>query len=148
MQVLNGKEKAIMEAIKASISEKGYAPSVRDLCETLGYHSTSTVQMYLDRLECYGYIRREGGKSRSISLCHETAPLSHTIPLLRADAPLDAPLNAEFVEQKLNFCYCGEIPADAELIAYRVSQDSDQIAVALRQKEKEPLRTLAMIRLF
>jgi len=145
MQKLNSKEEAILEAIEASIDQNGYAPSVRDLCETLGYRSTSTVQMYLERLERYGYIRREGGKSRSISLCQEEKK-THVIPLLRADVPLDAPLHAEFVEGTLDFCYLREIPDGGELFAYRLP--SNEIAVAIRQKDGVALRRLAVIKLF
>ncbi len=68
MQSLNEREMAVYEAIRDCVTQNAYAPSVRDLAERLGYHSTSTVQMYLDRLEAYGYITRKGGKSRSIAL--------------------------------------------------------------------------------
>lgn len=68
MKELNANEKAVLTQIQKTIAEEGYAPSVRDLRDALGYKSTSTVQMYLDRLETYGYLRREEGKSRSLRL--------------------------------------------------------------------------------
>ena len=74
MQKLNAKEQAVLDYLFGEIAKRGYAPSVRDVCSALGYASTSTVQAYLDRLEQYGYIRREVGKSRSIVLCDADAP--------------------------------------------------------------------------
>ena len=83
MQQLNAKEQAVYGAIRDGIAQNGYAPSVRELAERLGYRSTSTVQMYLDRLESEGYITREGGKSRSIALNHarrsQTASVNYLI---------------------------------------------------------------------
>ena len=68
MQSLNEREMAVYEALRDCVRKNGYAPSVRELAARLGYRSTSTVQLYLDRLEAYGYITRKGGKSRSITL--------------------------------------------------------------------------------
>ncbi|MBR3893759.1 MAG: hypothetical protein IKJ35_01280 [Clostridia bacterium] len=148
MQKLNTKEKAIMDAIEDSIAKSGFAPSVRDLCRMLGYRSTSTVQMYLNRLEDYGYIRREDGKSRSISLCRENARPCR-IPLLCADAPLDAPLYETFIEKTLDFCYCGDLPVDAEIFAHHLpSKETNEVAVVLRQKGEKELRRLAVFMLF
>ena len=63
---LKPKEKAVLDYIRRATEERGYAPSVRDICRALQYKSTSTVQMYLDRLLSYGLLCRENGKSRSL----------------------------------------------------------------------------------
>ena len=63
---LKPKEKAVLDYIRRATEEQGYAPSVRDICLALQYKSTSTVQMYLDRLLSYGLLCRENGKSRSL----------------------------------------------------------------------------------
>ena len=68
MKKLTASEKRVYECIQRSIADRGYAPSVRDICEELGYKSTSTVHLYLSRLEEMGYIRREDGKSRAVSI--------------------------------------------------------------------------------
>ena len=109
MQKLNAKEAAVLEYLTAEIGTRGYAPSVRDVCAALGYASTSTAQGYLDRLEQYGYIRREGGRSRSIVLCSAAAPCR--ILLVREDG---AEGEADFVR---DFLYCGERNAEEEPIA-------------------------------
>ena len=68
---LNPREKAVLDYIRLVIARQGYPPSVRDICAALGYKSTSTVQMYLDRLLSYGVLCRESGKSRSLRLVED-----------------------------------------------------------------------------
>ncbi len=81
MQRLNDREQKVYDYIVKTIRERGYAPSVRDIREALGYKSTSTVHMYLGRLEMLGYIVKDEGKSRAIRLCDE-APDLGGVPLL------------------------------------------------------------------
>ncbi len=66
MTELKPQEKKILDYIRESIDREGYAPSVRDICAALNIKSTSTVHMYLERLEKKGCIMRESGKSRTI----------------------------------------------------------------------------------
>ena len=63
---LKPREQAVLDYIRLVTARQGYPPSVRDICAALGYKSTSTVQMYLDRLLSYGVLFRENGKSRSL----------------------------------------------------------------------------------
>ena len=102
MQKLNEKENAVLAYLIREIAERGYAPSVRDICAALGYASTSTVQAYLERLEQYGYIRREDGKSRSIVLCESLLP--QRIILEGASEGED-----EASAYVPNFLYCGPL---------------------------------------
>ena len=68
MRKLKPQEQRVFDYVAASINENGYAPSVRDVKNALGFKSTSTVHMYLNRLEEFGLIRKEDGKSRAITL--------------------------------------------------------------------------------
>ena len=52
----------IYNFLKKTTLEKGYPPSVREICEAVGLRSTSTVHGHLSRLEKKGYIRRNKGK--------------------------------------------------------------------------------------
>ena len=81
MDKLNAREQRVYDYIAATIREQGYAPSVRDIKEALGYKSTSTVHMYLGRLEMLGYIVKDEGKSRAIRLCDEQ-PAAPGVPLI------------------------------------------------------------------
>ena len=50
MKDLKPKELRVYQFIKERISQIGYAPSVREICADLNIKSTSTAQMYIDRL--------------------------------------------------------------------------------------------------
>ena len=66
MQKLTDKERQILDYISDTIETEGYSPSVRDISQALGIRSTSTVHLYLHKLEEKGYIIKEQGKSRTI----------------------------------------------------------------------------------
>ncbi|AWZ48491.1 transcriptional repressor LexA [Hathewaya limosa] len=66
------KQMQIYEYIKAQIQEKGYPPSVREICAAVGLSSTSTVHGHLSRLEKKGYIRRDPTKPRAIELLKDS----------------------------------------------------------------------------
>lgn len=57
-----------MDSIEKCIREKGYGPTVREICADLGLSSPSTVHVHLRTLEQKGYIVRDPLKSRSIAL--------------------------------------------------------------------------------
>jgi repressor LexA len=68
MADLKPKEQRVLDFIRESIALNGYAPSVRDVCAALNIKSTSTVHLYLRKLEQKGYIDRCDGKSRAIRI--------------------------------------------------------------------------------
>ena len=65
---LSGKQRKIFLYIKDYIDEKGYPPTVRDICEAVDLKSTSTVHGHLQRLEKKGLIRRDESKPRAIEV--------------------------------------------------------------------------------
>ncbi|MCI9681212.1 MAG: transcriptional repressor LexA [Lachnospiraceae bacterium] len=62
------KQTEILEYIKSQILNKGYPPSVRDICEAVELKSTSSVHSHLETLEKNGYIRRDPTKPRAIEI--------------------------------------------------------------------------------
>lgn len=62
------KQSEILEYIKNEILNKGYPPSVRDICEAVSLRSTSSVHAHLESLEKNGYIRRDPTKPRAIEI--------------------------------------------------------------------------------
>ncbi len=62
------KQLSILEFIKSEVQNKGYPPSVREICAAVGLKSTSTVHGHLSRLEKKGYIRRDSTKPRAIEV--------------------------------------------------------------------------------
>ena len=68
MNDLSAKQIEILNYMKKEVSEKGYPPSVREICLAVGLKSTSTVHGHLERLEKKGYIRRDPTKPRAIEI--------------------------------------------------------------------------------
>lgn len=65
---LTKKQQTVLKCIEDCIAEKGYGPTVREICQELGLSSPSTVHVHLSSLEKKGYIKRDPMKSRSITL--------------------------------------------------------------------------------
>ena len=65
---ISKKQSEILEYIKSQILNKGYPPSVRDICEAVDLKSTSSVHSHLETLEKNGYIRRDPTKPRAIEI--------------------------------------------------------------------------------
>jgi|PlaIllAssembly_1097288.scaffolds.fasta_scaffold3151161_1 repressor LexA len=58
--------------IGSYIQINGYPPSIRDIKDGLGYHSTSAVRFVMTELRNEGYINWIDGKARTITI---TKPL-------------------------------------------------------------------------
>ena len=70
MDKLTKKQRAVLDCIESCIREKGYGPTVREICTSMNLSSPSTVHVHLNTLEEKGYIVRDPLKSRSISLTY------------------------------------------------------------------------------
>ena len=58
----------ILAYIEKATLQKGYPPSVREICEATGLKSTSTVHGHLIRLEKKGLLYRDSMKPRALSV--------------------------------------------------------------------------------
>ena len=65
---LSQKQTDILEFLKNEILNRGYPPSVREICEAVNLKSTSSVFAHLETLEKKGYIRRDPTKPRAIEI--------------------------------------------------------------------------------
>lgn len=61
-------QEKILEFIKQEIRDKGYPPSVREICQAVSLKSTSTVHGHLQRLEKKGLLHRDEMKPRAIEV--------------------------------------------------------------------------------
>lgn len=81
MKKLTEKQTQIFDYIKNVISQRGIAPSVREIGEAVGLRSTSSVQYNLNALEDAGYIKRDANLKRTIRISGSAESVSH-IPLV------------------------------------------------------------------
>ena len=75
---ISKKQEEILEFVKGQILDKGFPPSVREICEAVGLKSTSSVHAHLETLEKNGYIRRDPTKSRTIEILDESFEMVRT----------------------------------------------------------------------
>jgi repressor LexA len=68
---LTGKRRQILEFIADQIRERGYPPSVREIGESVGLTSSSTVHTHLQVLQRQGYLLRDPTKPRAITVSFE-----------------------------------------------------------------------------
>ena len=68
---ISAKQQEILDFMKNEILNKGYPPSVREICEAVSLKSTSSVFSHLETLEKNGYIRRDPTKPRAIEIIDE-----------------------------------------------------------------------------
>lgn len=99
---LSAKQTEILEYIKNHYLEKGYPPTVREICAAVQLKSTSSVHSHLATLEKFGHIRRDPTKPRAIEIVDDEFNLARrelrNIPLLghvAAGQPLFAEQNIE-----------------------------------------------------
>ena len=65
---LSYKQEQILYFIKQCMLDKGYPPSIREICGAVGLKSPSTVHSHLSKLEYLGYIRKDPTKPRAIEV--------------------------------------------------------------------------------
>ncbi len=68
MEKLTEKQTFILNEIKKFIAEKGYAPTIRELCKLCNLSSTATMFVHLKNLTKKGYINQTENKFRTIEL--------------------------------------------------------------------------------
>ena len=91
------RQREIYEFIRTTLAARGIPPSMREIGEQFGIRSTNGVEGHLAALEQSGFITRERGKSRGISL-HAEERTTAMVPLLgrvAAGVPVLSPENRE-----------------------------------------------------
>jgi repressor LexA len=96
------KQEEILAYIKEEILQRGYPPSVREICEAVHLKSTSSVHAHLETMEKNGYIRRDPTKPRAIEIIDDHFQLARrelvNVPILgkvAAGEPIFADQNIE-----------------------------------------------------
>ena len=73
---ISDKQREILEYMKQEILNKGYPPTVRELCDAVDLKSTSSIHSHLETLEKNGYIRRDPSKPRAIEIVDDNFNLT------------------------------------------------------------------------
>ena len=143
---ITAKQEEILEYIKSQILERGFPPSVRDICEAVHLKSTSSVHSHLETLEKNGYIRRDPTKPRAIEILDDSFNFNRRE--IAAGEPLLAeqnienyfPIPMEYMPNKQTFMLkvhgesminAGILDGDFVLVEQSAVADNGDIVVAL-----------------
>ena len=154
MEKLSRTQTKVYEALTESIRKNGYAPSVRELCDTLHIKSPSTIHFHLKNLAELGYIEKGDFKSRAIvlksqpapaapvqrALAEEEHPRADQVPVVGSVAAGSPILAQECIEDYLTFDTGGR---EGEYFALRVRGESmlgagilpDDLVIVHRQSD-------------
>jgi repressor LexA len=122
---LTHRQQAILDVIRESVERRGYPPSIREICESAGLASTSSVAHQLSMLERKGFLRRDPNRPRAVDVRTGSArPRAGDGPVPKAarralavadDAPRgDAPVFVPMV---------GRIAAGGPILAEQMIED-------------------------
>ena len=121
---LTEKQQLILDFINAQIKEKGYPPSVREICTAVGLKSTSTVHGYLQRLEKKGLLHKDPSKPRALRVVEpNTAANRRTNTTLPAKELIDVPI-------------VGKVTAGQPILAVENIEDTFPLPVEIAQNQE------------
>ena len=64
----DSKQMEVLSFIHQRVGEKGYPPTVREICEAVGLKSTSTVHGHISRLAKKGLLSKDPSKPRALEI--------------------------------------------------------------------------------
>ena len=149
MKNLTEKQKQIYDIICSYIEANGYPPSVREICKRSGLKSTSTVHSHLESLERMGYISRDSGKTRAITVTEREfgVPVLGTVaagsPILAVEdavgtIPYDAGSDGEYFALKIqgqSMIKAGIMDGDMVIVKRQPTARAGEIVIALLEDE-------------
>ena len=152
---ISTKQQEILDYIKTEIINRGYPPTVRDICNAVNLKSTSSVHSHLAVLEREGYILRDKTKPRAIEIVDDSFNTARreivNVPVVgnvAAGQPLLAvqnienyfPVPAEYIGRNTTFMLkvkgdsminAGILDGDTILVEQCSSASNGEIIVAL-----------------
>jgi len=115
---LTARQRTILNVIRASVNERGYPPSIREIGDAVGLTSTSSVAHQLRTLERKGYLRRDPNRPRAVDVRGPEDPAAATEAAPRTDsAGSDALPEPTFVP------VLGRIAAGGPILAEEAVED-------------------------
>ena len=152
---ISKKQQEILDYMKNEILNRGFPPSVREICEAVNLKSTSSVHSHLEALEKNGYIRRDATKPRAIEIIDDNFNLVRrevvNVPLVgtvAAGQPVLAvenieayfPIPAEYMPNEQSFMLrvkgdsminAGIFDGDQVLVKQQATAENGDMVVAL-----------------
>ncbi|GGF10345.1 LexA repressor [Halobacillus andaensis] len=167
MSKLSKRQQEILDYIKEQVLLKGYPPSVREIGQSVGLASSSTVHGHLSRLEKKGFIRRDPTKPRAIevieleedsSIPRTEAAYAPVIGKVTAGSPITAIENIEeyvplpdslaggddntfvLIVQGESMIEAGILDGDMVIVRQQTTANNGDIVVAMTEDEEATVK--------
>lgn len=126
---LTDRQRQTLEFIAETVADRGYPPSVREICDALGLASSSTVHSHMQALQRKGYLRIDPTKPRAIEVLYdaetglaaERSP-ARSVPLLGRIAAGTPIMAEEYVDEI--YPMPAELVGDGNVFMLQVHGDS------------------------
>lgn len=119
--MLKDREQKILNYMKEEIRQKGYPPTVREICSALNIKSTSTAHKDIDNLVKQGYIKKDPSKPRALMIVDVDAEAA-------AEAKYDMGTGYDNIsrirEEMVDIPIVGRIAAGTPILAEQNVEDS------------------------
>lgn len=87
---LTKRQKSVLDFLKRYLEDKGYPPSLQEICAYFGINAPKNARKHLEALERKGYIKRSPNISRAIEIIASPIKNAVSIPIIgrvKAGAP-------------------------------------------------------------
>ncbi|OHV03609.1 transcriptional repressor LexA [Mycobacterium talmoniae] len=112
---LTARQRTILDVIRASVTKRGYPPSIREIGDAVGLTSTSSVAHQLRTLERKGYLRRDPNRPRAVDVRG---------PHVAAVAPVDTDVaGSDALPEPAYIPVLGRIAAGGPILAEEAVED-------------------------
>ena len=162
MRASEENQRRILEFIRREIEDKGYPPSVREICAAVGLKSTSTVHAHLNQLEKRGFIRRDPTKPRALEVLDNSVARGRTVPLVGKVTAGQPILAIENIEDYLTlptgmigsdglFCLrvqgesmieIGILDGDIIVVRQQESAENGEVVVAMTEEDEATVKRI------
>ena len=148
--MLTEKQKKVFDFIANYQKNKGYAPSLAEICKKFKLASVSTAHFYVSKLKNNGYLEKENNKARAIDVIQAEKLVKISIlGFIAAGQPIEA---LEIEEESLTIPQ-KEITSTANYYGLKVKGDSmvdegifnNDIVVIKRQETAEDGQTVVAV---
>ena len=121
---LTARQRLVLETIRSSVERRGYPPSMREIGESVGLTSPSSVKHQLMALERKGYLRRDPNRPRAIEVVHPDDSRAIS-PLTASGGPYaeEHLASGDAVQAPTYVPVVGRIAAGGPILAEQVVED-------------------------
>ncbi len=119
---MTARQKKILETIQRAIGTNGYPPSMREIGDTVGLASLSSVTHQLSQLERMGYLRRDPKRPRAMEILLPLT-LDHDQRSIAAGSDPGAPTDIGGAVDAAMVPLVGRIAAGGPVLADQVVED-------------------------